>query len=838
MNILKDYKAVKQAKVNYSKYLKTVSLESIFREIRFSHNLKNLTSELSKITGEEAQRKYKQDNFPYFNLGGFKDNHRLNKNLISTSFFLFDYDHLDDKLKDMKEQLKADEHVFAYFVSPRGNGLKVIYRLDKSIEDYKVFSELYKHYARLFRVDLGADPDKTSDASRPCYYSYDPEMYINEMAVLLATDVGIGSMGEKISAKSEITLAGVTVGNRTNTATQLIGKYIAHGHNKEFTMGVMRIWNYQNDPPLPDDKLVYTVNDMYERYEDRSKYLPVKFKEMNNSYFKTVKNGKGYSQSMITSFKVIPKELLVMEGSDCLKCDVESLQGNVYENVLLENTDWHTKHKFLKALGHQDCVFLGSDNDLQALCQYVQTLIPIRKTGTRVIGLHDDLWVVKGLNISNDGISSEQKIIPYDKGNDAFYHKIKYEIKEPCEYQSMIESFYGNILGVNNKNKMLAYLGWVFATPLKPKIQDQMGAFPLLFQHGSYGSGKTSLSKVFARLVGYTDPTPNSVTLKSFPMLKMLSSTNAIPQWFDEFKVSDMKEADVDNILRYMRKVYSGEVESKGRADQTIENYKLTAPMSVMGEWNINQPAILERVIIIRLNDVIKKSENMRGAFNKISLLPLEGFMPNYIAFCLSKDICELLKTAQEFIADYYTYTTISPRIMKNLAVMVVGVELFREFAWLNKLQVPDVNYESLLDDQLEELTGSKKGAVRSAVDQLIEELSIMAERKEILDSDYKFLHISSGRKILAINFKKIFRDFKVYAKKTNYEGDLLDELSYKKMFDDCEYVESKDRGVKLDGKNTTRCLSIDLEKAREYGVALEGFLDGYNGLHMVTEDL
>jgi len=119
-------------------------------------------------------------------------------------------------------------------------------------------------------------------------------------------------------------------------------------------------------------------------------------------------------------------------------------------------------------------------------------------------------------------------------------------------------------------------------------------------------------------------------------MLKALSSTNAIPQWYDEFKKSDMKDYDIDNLLRFMRKSYSGEVESKGKADQTVENYKLEAPMVVMGEWNINQPAIMERVILIRFTDVIKKDKEMQNAFGRLKELKLEAFMPEYLVF-LSK---------------------------------------------------------------------------------------------------------------------------------------------------------------------------------------------------------
>jgi len=111
-----------------------------------------------------------------------------------------------------------------------------------------------------------------------------------------------------------------------------------------------------------------------------------------------------------------------------------------------------------------------------------------------------------------------------------------------------------------------------------------MGGFPIAFVHGGQGGGKSSTGVMFMRLLGYNDPTLNSCTMRTFPMLKLLSSTNAVPIIFDEFKMSDMNEYEIDNLQRFMRKSYSSEVESKGRSDQTTIDYKICAPMAVMGE--------------------------------------------------------------------------------------------------------------------------------------------------------------------------------------------------------------------------------------------------------------
>ncbi len=64
---------------------------------------------------------------------------------------------------------------------------------------------------------------------------------------------------------------------------------------------------------------------------------------------------------------------------------------------------------------------------------------------------------------------------------------------------------------LNETNKVASYVGWLFATPLKPILTEIADGFPLLFNHGSQGSGKTSLAQLFMRLVGILIQIPNPV---------------------------------------------------------------------------------------------------------------------------------------------------------------------------------------------------------------------------------------------------------------------------------------------------------------------------------------
>ena len=817
--------------VSITKFEK-VTLADVFEAIKGNEELKKKIDLIRTIKDDKKRQEKKFEILPYFVIGEFNDNTRLNKNLISTQHMIFDYDHLGGKLKGTRKKLIEDPRVNFIFTSPSGDGLKVGYKLDNPITDFETFSAIYKYYANQLDLELGEKADKTSAASNPCYFSIDAEIYTQPNSQTLTTNISKTDL-DKFRTHSKIdwdevgeALNGLS-SPRTPMARKMIGMMMGRSIPRDIAIGLLRGWNTLNNPPLPDEKIIYTVNDMYDRYEQQIDTVPVKFLEKGNAYFKKVFVNRKWEEVQVTTFMIIPGELLVLEDSDCLVCEIVTSAGVHYENVKIENTDWHTKQKFQKALGHQDCVFLGTDHDLQALCQFIQVLIPLRKEATKVIGLYNnETWVTEKYNIKKDLISKDQTIVPYDRGKDAFYHGINYLEINDEEYQELLTLFYDNVFRLNEKNKIASYLGWLFATPLKPLLTDLADGFPLLFHHGSQGAGKTSLSQLFMRLVGYSNPDPKSCTMKLFPMLKMLSSTNAIPQWYDEFKKADMKETDVDNLLRYMRRAYKGEVEDKGRADQTVETYNITAPMAVMGEWNINQPAIMERVILIRFNDYVKKNTESQEAFRIIKNLELEAFMPRYICYCLSQDIRALYSSSQKIVLKEFENTFIAPRIVNNLSVLVTGLELFTGFAKEFQIGIPEFDYKELLNYQLKEITGSSNGSVKSAVDQLIEELAIMAEKEEIKSpDDYKKIKTNNSINALAIRFNKVFPDFVVYAKKTNYEGDLLDKSSYMKMFDDCNYVIQKNMAVKL-GDKTQRCLVIDIDKVKTTGLNIYGLLE------------
>ncbi len=105
-------------------------------------------------------------------------NKRTDASLIEHSGLIcldFDgYDKQKELLQD-KESLSKNKYVFSVFISPSGNGLKVLVKIPADAENHTMyFNSLEKYFASPYF-------DKTSkNISRVCYESYDPLIAINE----------------------------------------------------------------------------------------------------------------------------------------------------------------------------------------------------------------------------------------------------------------------------------------------------------------------------------------------------------------------------------------------------------------------------------------------------------------------------------------------------------------------------------------------------------------------------------------------------------------------------------------------------------------------------------
>lgn len=102
------------------------------------------------------------------------------------SLVVLDIDKLEkQKLAESKAKAIQDQFVYAAFISPSGNGLKLFVKTDSAKENHKeTFLKLQRYFEELLEVEI----DKSGkDITRLCFISFDPELFVNENATIFST---------------------------------------------------------------------------------------------------------------------------------------------------------------------------------------------------------------------------------------------------------------------------------------------------------------------------------------------------------------------------------------------------------------------------------------------------------------------------------------------------------------------------------------------------------------------------------------------------------------------------------------------------------------------------
>lgn len=176
---------------NFSYYKPPISNTQPFKEVTLERIYKFISgNELKKVTEslredynsgkEEEYKKKKSKHLPYVTFGGVFKN-REDKGLETPSNYLtIDIDHISDTTKnliELREELSEDTEIGVrlIFISPSGNGLKVVCETSTEIKDKDSYKEVYKALSHYINTKYKIQVDKTSDISRACLLAYDKE---------------------------------------------------------------------------------------------------------------------------------------------------------------------------------------------------------------------------------------------------------------------------------------------------------------------------------------------------------------------------------------------------------------------------------------------------------------------------------------------------------------------------------------------------------------------------------------------------------------------------------------------------------------------------------------
>ena len=155
--------------------------------------------------GTDEERKAAKEQLPSICFSGSFKNRSIAGLRTHSGLICLDFDKFPDAdtLQAARETLMADLYTFALFTSPSGNGLKVLVKIPPDKQHHKAhFDALAKYYNNEYF------DSKTSDVSRVCFESYDPELFQN-LDSLLWVDreevelVELGSATPVVALESE-----------------------------------------------------------------------------------------------------------------------------------------------------------------------------------------------------------------------------------------------------------------------------------------------------------------------------------------------------------------------------------------------------------------------------------------------------------------------------------------------------------------------------------------------------------------------------------------------------------------------------------------------------------
>lgn len=454
---------------------------------------------------------------------------------------------------------------------------------------------------------------------------------------------------------------------------------------------------------------------------------PPPFREKHGALWLPSRSG-GYVQ--VSTFLLKCTRVLINPdtGIDTLVCDVTT-ETNTWKDIPIPKTAFGGIRDLLKSLPLAGWQWIGSDRQVRLLLPYLVSKWKdsggALATATHVLGRHGGKWVAPEQVLAQDGVvdPNESDIVWLPTGREV--PKLRYTFPDEGDYRELLRQIVDILPRVNRPGAIWPVLWWYLATPFKTKLADIGVRFPTLNLFGTRGSGKTAtILRIMQPLLGIYDARSYDCSTTSFVLLSLLSSTNAIPIAFSDFRRQALTRERYAVLQRYILLAYDVGYDARGRPDQTTVAYPLSAPFSLDGEDPLFDPACKERAIIVNLHpDTVLEGSPAYNAFQELTNVPLGDFAGRYIQYTLGFPVREhygrSLKLCTEIIEE-----TIPDRNRRNTAVLLLGHSALQHFLgkWGVELKLDNEMLRHILVDPLLESIDIETGRTSLYVDEFVED--------------------------------------------------------------------------------------------------------------------
>lgn len=177
-------------------------------------------------------------------------------------------------------------------------------------------------------------------------------------------------------------------------------------------------------------------------------------------------------------------------------------------------------------------------------------------------------------------------------------------------------------------------LGWIAAAPLRQIIKQ----FPVLLCVGTAGSGKSTIIGEMLRAFGFHVLSPRSITSTTpFAAEALFDSTNAIPIWFDEYRLGARVDTKmkVDQLIRDAWEQSRSQKGGMGTDYTRLGTTLARCPAVISGEDMFETESLIERSVIVQLPRVNQAAHPGAHAFERLQETSVVGFGRSYLEWLL-----------------------------------------------------------------------------------------------------------------------------------------------------------------------------------------------------------
>lgn len=177
---------------NFNEVVEHKTIPMILEEIKtgkYKHAIVYLRKSLSE-NKLEAYEKAKKSLPAFTPSGKFIGGRKMEFLAEYSNCIILDIDKLQpEELVKVNHLARQCEFTYACFISPSGNGLKILVKVSSSKAEHKeTFLAIQDHYEKLLNLEI----DKSGkDITRLCFYSYDENLFLNENANVFVTSSGV-----------------------------------------------------------------------------------------------------------------------------------------------------------------------------------------------------------------------------------------------------------------------------------------------------------------------------------------------------------------------------------------------------------------------------------------------------------------------------------------------------------------------------------------------------------------------------------------------------------------------------------------------------------------------